>query len=188
MAITLADLPSADLTRFFDATFIFIEESLAVGRSVLIHCGAGCSRSPAILAAFLMRRHRLGARTAIESLQSIRSSVCPNEGFWRQLCAFEKTLGLPAAQHSDPRKPPVVSEAYGGVARVVVDAGVAGGKVEVESSSRKREARAVLSRAGGVVLRSADEDWCARHNRRDHEEFFFAPGCCILHCASWQVG
>jgi hypothetical protein len=162
MAITLPDVPSANLTKYFDATFVFIGDSLAAGRAVLVHCGAGCSRSPAIVAAFLMRHQRIGALAAVERLRSVRSSVCPNEGFWRQLCAFEKELGLPRAQQSDPRKPPAINESYGGVASDAVVAGAGGAKVQVESSRHKRDANCAegKSASGGVRLAHASLSRC----------------------------
>ena len=152
MAITAADLPSTNITPYFAATYAFIEEALAAGRCVLIHCGAGTSRSATIAAAYLMRKRRIGAHTAIQDLKSKRSSVCPNEGFWRQLCTFERQLSLASSQCSNPNKPPVVNESYGQVAVADVAANAAGERVDVhltatteadksrQPSTRKREA------------------------------------------------
>ena len=39
------------------------------------------------------------------------TQICPNEGFWHQLCALEKPLGL--AERSNVDAPPVVDESYG---------------------------------------------------------------------------
>lgn len=132
MAITAADLPSTNLTSYFDATYVFIEDSLAAGRGVLVHCGAGSSRSAAICAAYLMRKQRIGAASAVRALLDVRSTVCPNEGFWRQLCAFEKEAGVPPAQRSDVARPPVVNESYGQVATDEVAQQAAGAKVQVD--------------------------------------------------------
>lgn len=131
LAITAADLPSTNLTEYFNASFVFIEEALAAKRAVLVHCGAGSSRSATICAAYLMRKRRMSAHAALSALLALRSSVCPNEGFWRQLCAFEKELGLPQPQRSDARKPPVMSEAFGEIACDTVAAGAAGERAAV---------------------------------------------------------
>ena len=132
MAITAADLPSTDITAYFNAAFVFIEEALDAKHGVLIHCGAGTSRSAALCAAYLMRKQRVGAKAALEQLLALRSSVCPNEGFWQQLCAFERELGLPPAQQSDVRKPPVVNESYGQEGGAAAAQGAAGSKVAVK--------------------------------------------------------
>jgi hypothetical protein len=135
LAITAADLPSTNLTTYFNATYVFIEESIAAGRSVLVHCGAGRSRSATICAAYLMRKQRINAKAAIQFLLERRSCVSPNEGFWRQLCAFERELGLSRAEQSDLDKPPVVSEVYGNVSSDFVAADAAGPRVDVQVTS-----------------------------------------------------
>lgn len=60
-----------------------------------MHCGAGVSRSAALVAMYLMRSQRLPARKALDSVKASRSMVQPNDGFWRVLCALEEGLGIP---------------------------------------------------------------------------------------------
>lgn len=177
LAITAADLPTTNLTTYFNATYVFMEESIAAGRSVLVHCGAGRSRSATICAAYLMRKQRINAKAAIQFLLDRRSSVCPNEGFWRQLCAFERELGLSRAEQSDPDKPPVVSEVYGRIRSEIVAADAAGSRVDVLVSSNKgRQAgieaqdspRGIDSGLNFVLSRwlHTDASFCAVHFRR----------------------
>ena len=64
------------------------------GSGVLVHCGAGVSRSASLCMAYLMRRFAWNAARARKHCQSRRSLVNPNDGFWRSLCAFEQTLGI----------------------------------------------------------------------------------------------
>ncbi|GIL92911.1 hypothetical protein Vretimale_14787 [Volvox reticuliferus] len=58
------------------------------GRRVLVHCQAGVSRSPAVVAGWLMRSRGLSADEALSYLVSRRSCVDPNEGFRAQLSLF----------------------------------------------------------------------------------------------------
>ncbi|KAJ9475613.1 Tyrosine-protein phosphatase YVH1 [Pseudozyma hubeiensis] len=53
--------------------------------TVLIHCQAGCSRSVAIAAAYLMHTRRIDATTAISMIRRRRPSASPNSGFMAQL-------------------------------------------------------------------------------------------------------
>ena len=59
-----------------------------------MHCGAGVSRSAALVIAYLMRRFTWPAERAREHCRARRSLVNPNQGFWRQLCAIEAQLGI----------------------------------------------------------------------------------------------
>lgn len=60
----------------------------------MIHCGAGVSRSAALVLAYLMRRFSWNASKARKHCQERRSLVNPNDGFWRSLCALEAQLGI----------------------------------------------------------------------------------------------
>lgn len=53
--------------------------------TVLIHCQAGCSRSVAIAAAYLMHTRRIDATTAVAMIRRRRPSASPNVGFMAQL-------------------------------------------------------------------------------------------------------
>jgi hypothetical protein len=61
---------------------------------VLVHCGAGVSRSATLAMAYLMRAQRVSAAKARAQVAALRSCVCINDGFWRTLCALEAPLGL----------------------------------------------------------------------------------------------
>eukprot|EP00892_Ulva_mutabilis_P000251 jgi/Ulvmu1/10226/UM060_0026.1 len=156
MSITAPDLPTTDIAKFFPAAYTFIEEAVSSEKpvNVLLHCGAGASRSAAICASYFMRKHMWPAARAIVHLLSYRSAVCPNEGFWRQLCAFEEVLGIPKVQRSDPNAPPVMSEAYGDLGPIHVSAEAAGNRVQVDvrdagdgSGKRARSRERELDRA-----------------------------------------
>jgi len=53
---------------------------------VLVHCGAGVSRSAALVIAYLMRRFAWNAAKARRHCHERRSLVNPNDGFWRRCC------------------------------------------------------------------------------------------------------
>ncbi|XP_077516240.1 dual specificity protein phosphatase 19-like [Amblyomma americanum] len=90
MALELLDLPEFTLSRAtIDTTCDFIEGALSSGRSVLVHCNAGVSRSCALVLAFLMLRRGASLGEALEKTRSARPSVRPNEGFLRQLAELE---------------------------------------------------------------------------------------------------
>lgn len=50
----------------------------------------GISRSAAIVIAYLIKKNLMGAREALDYVESRRSIVFPNNGFLRQLGAFER--------------------------------------------------------------------------------------------------
>jgi len=65
-----------------------------LGAGVLVHCGAGVSRSATLCIAYLMRKFNWAAWKAKAHCVQRRSVVMPNDGFWRALCAFETQLGI----------------------------------------------------------------------------------------------
>lgn len=58
--------------------------------TVLVHCQAGCSRSVAIVAAYLMHTRRISAHTAVSMIQKRRPDAEPNKGFMAQLELYEQ--------------------------------------------------------------------------------------------------
>lgn len=53
--------------------------------TVLVHCQAGCSRSVALVAAYLMSTRRITAEEAVDMIKIRRSAAQPNPGFMAQL-------------------------------------------------------------------------------------------------------
>ena len=90
--VSIKDSISEDAARFFDETSDLIDAYLADGKKILIHCAAGISRSPTILAAYLMRSRGMSCDEALEFIRRARPIVDPNLGFVIQLCAYEARL------------------------------------------------------------------------------------------------
>ncbi|EPQ27289.1 uncharacterized protein PFL1_05212 [Pseudozyma flocculosa PF-1] len=58
--------------------------------TVLVHCQAGCSRSVAIAAAYLMSTRRISTSEAVKMIQARRARAQPNPGFMAQLELYEQ--------------------------------------------------------------------------------------------------
>jgi protein-tyrosine phosphatase len=71
-----------------------IDAVRAEGKAVLIHCMAGVSRSPTLVAAYLMHNRRITAAEALGYLKERRACVDPNAGFRHQLLAWEAELEI----------------------------------------------------------------------------------------------
>lgn len=83
-----------DISQHFEQTFGFIDGALSQGTGVLVYCGAGISRSTTVLAAYLMRKLKIGAQDAVEMIQKKRQVARPNNGFMKQLKEFQNKLGI----------------------------------------------------------------------------------------------
>jgi len=88
--INVSDTPNADLGRYFRRAVTFIAEGRhQAGSGVYVHCAAGISRSTTCVCAYLMSHLSLPFREVLAFIASRRRTVCPNDGFMRQLRQFE---------------------------------------------------------------------------------------------------
>jgi hypothetical protein len=76
---------------FYDC-FQFIEDCLAKGGRVLVHCVQGISRSVTIVTAYLMLKLKLTYVEAFERVKASRGIASPNIGFIVQLMAFQRRI------------------------------------------------------------------------------------------------
>ncbi|KAK0702468.1 protein-tyrosine phosphatase-like protein [Apiosordaria backusii] len=60
------------------------------GKKVLVHCSAGISRSPAVIAGYLIRRKGMTLEGAMDVIKGGRGVVRPNKGFMEELEEMEK--------------------------------------------------------------------------------------------------
>ncbi|KAK7682813.1 hypothetical protein QCA50_014197 [Cerrena zonata] len=95
LRLSLSDSPSSSISKVSDAACTFIETALksrnGTGK-VFIHCSAGISRSPTIVAAYLMKCHNLSLKAALRQILKVRSQVSPNSGFLSQLKELDLEL------------------------------------------------------------------------------------------------
>lgn len=80
-----ADAMLAELGRACDA----IERWLAAGRTVLVHCQHGLSRSPSVLIAYLVARRNYTLQDAYDHVSGARRGLRINDGFLRALVTWE---------------------------------------------------------------------------------------------------
>ncbi|KAG1730817.1 uncharacterized protein EDB91DRAFT_1059141 [Suillus paluster] len=86
--INVDDSANEDVLVHFLPSISFIQNELDKGRGVLVHCGAGISRSATIVAAYLMYSLQLDPASAVDMIRKVRPIVEPNEGFMEQLMVF----------------------------------------------------------------------------------------------------
>eukprot|EP00210_Caulerpa_lentillifera_P000657 g634.t1 len=94
LRIELPDIPTADISVHFNSVYEHIEAARDSGHAVLVHCGAGVSRSATLCVAYLMRRFSWGAVKARNHVLEKRRKISINEGFWVILCKLQKALGI----------------------------------------------------------------------------------------------
>ncbi|KAH3758227.1 3',5'-cyclic adenosine monophosphate phosphodiesterase CpdA [Pelomyxa schiedti] len=93
LRLSLRDSPSEDFLRVLPIVLDWMNAIPAEGNKLLIHCREGNSRSAAVVIMLQMARKRLSLKSAYSLLKSVRPSVWPNSGYWRQLAALEAELG-----------------------------------------------------------------------------------------------
>lgn len=100
-AYDVVDTPSQDLSPLFPVWNRLLAEHLraAEGGAVLVHCMEGVSRSVAAVIAFLVADHSWSLQAALEHVAQ-RRTVFPNDGFIRQLFAWERRHLPPGAATS----------------------------------------------------------------------------------------
>ncbi|TFK71802.1 phosphatases II [Pluteus cervinus] len=89
MRIPVEDVDYADLLIHLPAACRFIDQAIRGGGVVLVHCNQGLSRSPAVVAAYLMWTRRISATEALDVVRTARDQVWTNPGFQEQLVLFE---------------------------------------------------------------------------------------------------
>ncbi|KAF7316472.1 Dual specificity protein phosphatase 19 [Mycena indigotica] len=84
-----ASSPIAEASSKANAIILAIAKS---GGKILVHCSAAVSRSPTLVALYLMEHSEMSLHQALRSLVLARPSICPNPGFFAQLKDAEVAL------------------------------------------------------------------------------------------------
>lgn len=92
LRIPIDDSLSDDLLPWIPQALHFIDSARSSGASVLVHCGAGISRSPALTVAYVMYSLDLNLDHAYRFVKERRPSISPNLNFLGQLQHFQGTL------------------------------------------------------------------------------------------------
>lgn len=90
--VTILDSPSANLKAHFQSCIKFLKAAIEQGGTVLVHCFAGVSRSTTIVIAYLMQELGMGLTDSLMYVRKQRYFINPNDGFRRQLQAFQREL------------------------------------------------------------------------------------------------
>ena|SRR5581483_2298797 len=78
--------------KFFDLIYDDIETALNNNKKVYIHCQMGISRSPTIVIAYLMKKHKWTRDKSLNYVKSKRPIIAPNTSFMKYLAAFEEEI------------------------------------------------------------------------------------------------
>ncbi|XP_030266232.1 dual specificity protein phosphatase 12 isoform X2 [Sparus aurata] len=81
-----------DLLPWIPQALHFIDAAMSSGASVLVHCAAGISRSPALAVAYIMYSLGMDLDHAYRFVKDRRPSISPNFNFLGQLQHFQGTL------------------------------------------------------------------------------------------------
>lgn len=105
LCIEADDVDEYDITQHFQICCKFIHDARLLSGNVLVHCESGVSRSITIIIAYLLIVTEHSWSDILTGLRQVRPSATPNNGFKKQLQAFQETL------LNDQRK--WFSESYG---------------------------------------------------------------------------
>jgi len=81
----IEDMPDENILQYFPEGVAFMDDAISSGKSVLVHCAAGISRSSSFVCAYLMKVDGLTFEEALEEVKKARPIVSPNLGFRKQL-------------------------------------------------------------------------------------------------------
>nr|XP_039265050.1 dual specificity protein phosphatase 19-like [Styela clava] len=90
LKIPILDIPETDIIPYFVNTNEFISSALTSNGRVYVHCNAGVSRAPTVVAAYLIKTRRISAKDALLRIKNVRPSISPNKGFLQHLSDYEK--------------------------------------------------------------------------------------------------
>ena len=90
----LRDTEDEDIITEFYRIVPIIHEELSKGKSVLVHCIWGKSRSCSFVAAYLIKYKHFTTDQALDFIKQKRCQICPNANYVRQLRQYEGEMRL----------------------------------------------------------------------------------------------
>ncbi|KAG9264146.1 tyrosine-protein phosphatase vhp-1-like [Astyanax mexicanus] len=94
LRIPIDDSLRDDLLPWIPQALSFIDGAMSLGCSVIVHCAAGISRSPALAVAYVMYSLGMDLDHAYRYVKERRPTISPNFNFLGQLQVFQGTLPL----------------------------------------------------------------------------------------------
>jgi len=91
--VPVRDDSLADVLAHLSDICDFVDAELAkpIPGGVMVHCRMGQCRSPAVVAAYLMRKYGRGPDSTLDGLREKRPGICPLDDFVSQLHVWEAT-------------------------------------------------------------------------------------------------
>ncbi|XP_036416684.1 probable dual specificity protein phosphatase DDB_G0281963 [Colossoma macropomum] len=109
LRIPIDDSLRDDLLPWIPQALRFIDGAMSLGCSVIVHCAAGISRSPALAVAYVMYSLGMDLDHAYRFVKERRPTISPNFNFLGQLQLFQGTLPLKSSHANHPTQQPVSS-------------------------------------------------------------------------------
>lgn len=96
LKIPINDSKKTDILKHFVKSNSFIEKAVSSDAgNILIHCGAGASRSVSFLIAYMIFKYGMEYEECFDYVRKIRAVANPNDGFIRQLKDYSYILKNP---------------------------------------------------------------------------------------------
>ncbi|KAH7103407.1 phosphatases II [Auriculariales sp. MPI-PUGE-AT-0066] len=102
LVLDVEDSEEQNLIRKFPDAKRFIDNAIALGGKVLVHCNGGISLSPAFVVMFIMQHFQLSWEDALLMVQNRRYCISPNGGFLTQIKEYESIYRAEHALASSP--------------------------------------------------------------------------------------
>jgi serine/threonine/tyrosine-interacting protein len=102
LVLDVEDNEEQNLIRLFPGAKTFIDQAIAEGGRVLVHCNGGISLSPAFVVMFAMQHYNLSWEDALHMVQNRRYCISPNGGFLTQIKEYESIYKAKNAVASYP--------------------------------------------------------------------------------------
>jgi len=89
LVLDVVDSEEQNLIRLFPQAKQFINNAIAQGGTVLVHCNGGISLSPSFTIMYVMEQYNMSWEDALHLVQNRRYCISPNGGFLSQIKEYE---------------------------------------------------------------------------------------------------